>query len=286
MTEHEQMVEDCEQRESRLTAKQVIDLYHQFGVGRLDGFAAAMRRAEEMLAGAAPTPVEPAIKRFNEIEADPENDLKGETPLERLRFFCSLAMKMNPQDWLDVEPFFDALAVEPGNPANQATEVQKFAANVRWFDAFTLDRCGCVFETSQIMDWIADLFAGREYTPGPGADPANQAEPVAWMTPGFPQLITDEWKRENIDVYPWVKDYVTPLYAHPAGAQGGEAPADDALKAFAEFVHKESPAGCPKAPVILWLARFKAANPDVHSTTTATKAPGAAGEGAGSGSGL
>ena len=26
-------------------------------------------------------------------------------PLERLRFFCSLAM--NGQDWLDVEPFFD-----------------------------------------------------------------------------------------------------------------------------------------------------------------------------------
>jgi len=26
-------------------------------------------------------------------------------PLERLRFFCSLAM--NNQDWLDVEPLFD-----------------------------------------------------------------------------------------------------------------------------------------------------------------------------------
>ena len=29
-------------------------------------------------------------------------------PIERLRFFCSLAM--NGRDWLDVEPFFDALA--------------------------------------------------------------------------------------------------------------------------------------------------------------------------------
>jgi len=28
------------------------------------------------------------------------------TPLERLRFFCSLAFKEG-QDWLDVEPFFD-----------------------------------------------------------------------------------------------------------------------------------------------------------------------------------
>ena len=31
----------------------------------------------------------------------------GTSPLERLRFFCSLAM--NGQDWLDVEPFFEAL---------------------------------------------------------------------------------------------------------------------------------------------------------------------------------
>lgn len=31
------------------------------------------------------------------------------TPIERLRFFCSLAME--GQDWMDVEPFFDALYV-------------------------------------------------------------------------------------------------------------------------------------------------------------------------------
>ncbi len=34
-------------------------------------------------------------------------DLSDETPLERLRFYCSLAM--NGQDWLDSEVFFDDL---------------------------------------------------------------------------------------------------------------------------------------------------------------------------------
>jgi hypothetical protein len=42
------------------------------------------------------------------------------TPLERLRFFCSLAM--NGQDWLDVEPFFDALT--PSSTAANSTQLQ------------------------------------------------------------------------------------------------------------------------------------------------------------------
>jgi hypothetical protein len=46
----------------------------------------------------------PALSVYNEITA---TDDPG-SPLERLRFFCSLAMR--PQDWLDVAPFFDALA--------------------------------------------------------------------------------------------------------------------------------------------------------------------------------
>lgn len=49
---------------------------------------------------------EPALQRFNDNGAT--DDL---SPVERLRFFCSLAM--NGQDWLDVEPFFDALAAPP-----------------------------------------------------------------------------------------------------------------------------------------------------------------------------
>jgi hypothetical protein len=46
-----------------------------------------------------------AKQRFDELMVE------DTTPLERLRFFCSLAM--NGQDWLDVEPFFDALRLDP-----------------------------------------------------------------------------------------------------------------------------------------------------------------------------
>lgn len=46
-----------------------------------------------------------ALERFKACEGDQLTD-----PVERLRFFCSFAL--TGQDWLDVEPFFDAL-----NPA-------------------------------------------------------------------------------------------------------------------------------------------------------------------------
>ena len=38
----------------------------------------------------------------------PEND--GSDPIERIRAFCSFSMV--GQDWLDVEPFFDAVVAE------------------------------------------------------------------------------------------------------------------------------------------------------------------------------
>ena len=46
-----------------------------------------------------------AKQKFDEFGGSEEPD-----PLERLRFFCSLAMKN--QDWLDVEPFFYDVLVE------------------------------------------------------------------------------------------------------------------------------------------------------------------------------
>jgi hypothetical protein len=50
-------------------------------------------------------PQKSALERFNACGAIEETD-----PLEQLRFFCSLAM--NPEDWLDVEQFFDAVKAE------------------------------------------------------------------------------------------------------------------------------------------------------------------------------
>jgi len=49
---------------------------------------------------------ETAYQKFVEVEND-EQLLKNESALERLRFFCCLAM--NSQDWMDAERFFDDL---------------------------------------------------------------------------------------------------------------------------------------------------------------------------------
>jgi len=45
----------------------------------------------------------PALERFMELGRNEETD-----PVERLRFFCSLAL--SGQDWLDVEPFIEDVA--------------------------------------------------------------------------------------------------------------------------------------------------------------------------------
>ena len=68
------------------------------------------RTAIQQAAGAVPE-VPPAMERFNASIGD-ESD-----PIERLRFFCSIAM--NGQDWIDVEPLFDALIASPAPPKQQ-----------------------------------------------------------------------------------------------------------------------------------------------------------------------
>jgi hypothetical protein len=59
----------------------------------------ALRVVEKALAQPEPT----ALEQYKAV-----GDAEPDTPLERLRFFCSLAMR--GQDWLDVEPFFEDLA--------------------------------------------------------------------------------------------------------------------------------------------------------------------------------
>ncbi len=65
--------------------------------------AARMFVKQERAALSREPSVQTAKQRYDECMRD------GEEPsaIERLRFFCSLAM--NGQDWIDVEPFFDAL---------------------------------------------------------------------------------------------------------------------------------------------------------------------------------
>jgi len=63
-------------------------------------YECALRECDRLTALIAPKP--PALVRYHDDMAgcDPEDN-----PLERLRFFCSLAMA--GQDWIDVEPFFN-----------------------------------------------------------------------------------------------------------------------------------------------------------------------------------
>lgn len=44
-------------------------------------------------------------------------------PIERLRFYCSLAM--SGQDWIDVEPFFDALIADHATLRNQIKRAEE-----------------------------------------------------------------------------------------------------------------------------------------------------------------
>ena len=55
------------------------------------------------------TPKGTALSRFTDADGFTEDD-----PIERLRFFCSLAM--DGQDWIDVEPFFGAVLTEMLGP--------------------------------------------------------------------------------------------------------------------------------------------------------------------------
>ena len=58
----------------------------------------------------APVPAAvPALQRFNDCDGNSEPD-----PIERMRCFLSLAL--SPKDWVDVEPFLDALVVPAAVP--------------------------------------------------------------------------------------------------------------------------------------------------------------------------
>lgn len=60
-----------------------------------------------------PASKEPVIKDYNESMKEWPIDC----PVERLRYFCSIAMKA--EDWLDVEPLFNDVLKVIYNPATQ-----------------------------------------------------------------------------------------------------------------------------------------------------------------------
>ena len=104
-----------ELRKAASAAHQALDTLSKLGNGSIDGNSEgktiAIVARNNLRAALEAEPKQSALTRFKECEGNTETD-----PLERLRFFCSLAM--NGQDWLDVEPFFDALKAKPQEPVN------------------------------------------------------------------------------------------------------------------------------------------------------------------------
>jgi uncharacterized protein YecA (UPF0149 family) len=84
--------------EQALEALEWADNFHNEGEPVQVRIAVAIAALEEEIKNQEKT----ALAKFKECGGQDETD-----PVERLRFFCSLAMK--GQDWLDVEPFFDAI---------------------------------------------------------------------------------------------------------------------------------------------------------------------------------
>lgn len=95
---------------------------------------------------------ETAKQRYDKLEVD-----KDETSsVERLRAFCSLAM--NGQDWLDVEPFFDALTAPPSAIAIETTAKLQ-AAEVLEGWAETAEAFGFDGDAKNYRDIKAEILA-------------------------------------------------------------------------------------------------------------------------------
>lgn len=71
---------------------------------------------------------ETALKRYEEFTSGGDSI---DDPVEALRFFCSLCMK-TPQDWLDIERFFDAVIAERAE-LRKLLEESKVPEDVRSF---------------------------------------------------------------------------------------------------------------------------------------------------------
>jgi hypothetical protein len=73
------------------------------------------------------TPKETALQKYSRFMAQSDEP----SPIERLRFFCSLAM--DSQDWLDVENLFSAVERER-DALRKDAERYRFIRKKAWFD--------------------------------------------------------------------------------------------------------------------------------------------------------
>lgn len=150
-----------------------------------------------------------ALRRYKECGGDEE---KG--PIERLRFYCSLAM--SGQDWLDVQPFFDDLEADRQRSGdnntgrNDATQdALNKVADVFCMDPDELD------DPYTVVSAAKDFFANWELD-RKNWDRKRRGEPVAW-------LVRDDmlgtWLFRSEKPEPGLWKYVKPLYDAPQPAE-------------------------------------------------------------------
>lgn len=80
-----------------------------------------LNQSRDPIPAAAAQEGETAKKRYEKYVTADEH--RTEWPLENLRFFCSLAI--SGQDWLDVEPFFDACETSVAAANARADETER-----------------------------------------------------------------------------------------------------------------------------------------------------------------
>lgn len=108
-----------------------------------------------------------AMERFEQHEGYSVQD-----PVERLRFFCSLAM--NGQDWLDVEQFFDALRRQQGEAVAWLYE----SKNLYWVSSIRdKDKSEGVTETPLYREAAPQVPEGWKLVPVEPVKPANVLTP-------------------------------------------------------------------------------------------------------------
>ncbi|MBY4947046.1 hypothetical protein K6V92_10490 [Cupriavidus respiraculi] len=163
---------------------------------------------------AAPQPsekqAETAKQRYDESGCAQEET----SPLDRLRFFCSLAMTC--QDWLDAEPFFDALPEQPAEEARGVGDVRQRFERIKRL-ALDAGGQGALPVPQSLQKIVRECIDGAALLAAPAAATA-QDKPVAWVRyrsdGGFEGPIMDSDPR----ICDTRRSFWSPLYAAPQAA--------------------------------------------------------------------
>lgn len=151
-----------------------------------------------------------ALAEFTDCAGSDETD-----PIERLRFFCSLAMK--GQDWLDVEPFFEAIKQrgEPVATLRVTMETHDMGQSLAPNPPF---KCAIAYASKVAIDM--PLGKHKLYTSAPTIPEGWQLVPIE-PTPEMVEAANDEpqWRVSAWEVT--TRRWKAMLSAAPKGDTNG-----------------------------------------------------------------